>query len=61
MFFSRVLRQAAAHGHEPVVFVWERHAGDGIWSKAIPTALSTAAGGSVVFAIYSLLFTEAGR
>lgn len=61
MFFSRILRQAAAHGHEPVIWVWERTASDGIVSKAVPTLLAASAAGSVGFAVYSLLFTEPGN
>lgn len=60
MFFSRMLR-AAAHGHEPVLFTWQKYAGDGLTSKLVPLTLLTTGVGGIVWAGYNVVMKEGGR
>jgi hypothetical protein len=60
MFFSRILR-AAAHGHEPVVFIWQKYPGDAIASKLVPLAYFVTGLGGITWAGYNVVMKEGGQ
>jgi len=62
MWFSRVVRAAAGHGHHAKApYVYLQGPNDAIFSKAIPIAFTATGAGIVVFGIYSFMFTESGN